>query len=272
MDLKPYNLRSHEGCLRNLIIRKSYYKNELLIVLVSAFKDEKVDEFIDVISNKLSTMIKGSFIHAINSQKNPVNIDEQKLLFGTGQLEEVIDDVKFTISPFSFFQTNTSQLNGFIGEILNFASITSGDVVWDLYCGTGSISLPAAKIANKVYGVELFEQSVEDAKENAKNNNITNAEFYSADLHDKKTPDLLKDFPKADVLILDPPRAGIHKNLLTHILDLEIPRLIYVSCNPATQARDCGILNEKYHIKKIRPVDMFPQTYHIESIAELILK
>lgn len=273
LDLKPYNLRTHEGFVRNLMIRKSYYQNEFLVVLITnKVKDDFESAAIEKISLALKERFKGSFIHAVNSKINPTNIDNSELLWGNGYLIERVLNVDFKISAFSFFQTNSTQLDNFIGEILKKAEIGKDDIVWDLYCGTGSISLPAAKISKKVYGIELFEQSVIDARNNAKLNNIENSEFFTADLHSKDTPDLMNDLEKPNIIILDPPRGGIHSNLLDHLLKLNVPKIIYVSCNPMTQARDYKKLNEKYEIISLKPVDMFPQTYHIESIAVLSLK
>ena len=273
LDLKPYNLRTHEGFVRNLMIRKSYYQNELLIVLITNNpKDDYEVEAIQKISNSLKEKINGSFIHAINSKINPTNIDSSELFWGNGYLIERVLGVDFKISPFSFFQTNSTQLDNFIGEIIIKSDINEKDIVWDLYCGTGSISLPAAKKCQKVYGIELFEQSVIDARRNAELNGISNTEFFSADLHSKDTPSLMNELDRPDLIIMDPPRGGVHKNLLDHLLELEVPKIVYVSCNPMTQARDCKILEDKYEIESLRPVDMFPQTYHIESIGVLKLK
>ncbi|PKL80746.1 MAG: hypothetical protein CVV25_03330 [Ignavibacteriae bacterium HGW-Ignavibacteriae-4] len=142
-------------------------------------------------------------------------------------------------------------------------------VAWDLYCGTGSIALPAAKRVKEMHGVELVESSISDAKVNAELNGIKNTTFQVADLHAKDTPELLDKLPKPDVIFIDPPRAGMHTNLVEHLLTVNAPKIVYVSCNPSTQARDCQLLGEKYKVVSVLPVDMFPQTYHIESIAVL---
>jgi 23S rRNA (uracil1939-C5)-methyltransferase len=147
--------------------------------------------------------------------------------------------------------------------------LKSSDIVWDLYCGTGSITLPAAKNCKKIFGIELIESSVNDAKINAERNEILNVEFFAADLHSAKIPTLLKNLPQPDVVIIDPPRNGTNSNLLGHILEIVPQRLVYVSCNPATQARDLTELAKKYQLREVFPVDMFPHTYHIEVVAIL---
>ena len=177
--------------------------------------------------------------------------------------------IKYKISPFSFFQTNTYQLVNFLKIILNFANISKNETIWDLYCGTGSISLVAANQSKKIIGIELVESSVNDAKSNAILNMINNVEFFAMDLHSKKFNELVNDIDKPDTIILDPPRAGLHKNLISSIISLSPNKIVYVSCNPATQARDCELFSEHYNLIKIQPVDMFPHTFHIESIALL---
>ena len=272
MEMRPYHQRFHDGFLRTLTIRKSNHSNEFLVILkTNEVVDDQQIEFLNQVEKLYAEIFTGSFIHAINTTVNPVNIESQKVIFGSGYLIEDILGEKFKISPLSFFQTNSYQLNDFISEILNYANIKDEETVWDLYCGTGSISLPASRKAKKIIGIELFEGSIEDAKVNAELNGINNCEFYASDLHKKEIPSLLKDLDHPDLVILDPPRAGSHDNLLNHLKEIKPKRIIYVSCNPTTQARDCKKLEDLYRIKKIRPVDMFPQTYHIESIAELEL-
>jgi 23S rRNA (uracil1939-C5)-methyltransferase len=152
------------------------------------------------------------------------------------------------------------------------AELSESQTVWDLYCGAGTISLPASKRVKKVIGIELSESSIKNAKENAELNNISNVDFYCEDLHKKYIPELLNSLEKPDVIIIDPPRAGMHADLVNTLLELEIPKITYVSCNPATQARDCALLSVKYDVTELQPVDMFPQTYHVENIANLVLR
>ena len=209
-------------------------------------------------------------IWAINSSKSPVAKGEIRIVRGEEYLFEKILDINYRISQFSFFQTNSHQLNTFIGKILEIAELKENQIVWDLYCGAGSITLPAAKYVDKIFGFELVEDSITDANYNAKLNLIENATFQQLDLHSKSIMNEFIKFPNPDVVILDPPRAGMHQNLVAALMQLEPKEIVYVSCNPTTQARDLNIMKEKYRIVACQPVDMFPQTYHIENIVKLI--
>lgn len=274
-DTKPHNTITHEGYLRNFVIRRSEKNDEYLVILVTDDIKEPEDEmFLNWYKNEFPGIFPKitNVIHAVNNTKSPVAAGTPEIIKGKGYITESILGVDFRISPFSFFQTNSHQLDQFIENILNFADLSGNETVWDLYCGTGSITLPASKRSDKIFGMELVESSVNDARNNAEINNIVNAEFFSLDLHSKDMPFLLEKLEEPDVIFIDPPRAGMHKNLIEHIMKTGAPKIVYVSCNPATQARDCEILSKKYEIKDIKPVDMFPHTYHIESIAKLELK
>jgi len=272
--ISAYNTLNSTGYLRSLIIRYSKLENKYLIVLITnKIIEESEKQSIVAIEELFEGLkINHTFIHCINSTKSPVAIESSEIIFGNGKLTEEILGIKYEVSPFSFFQTNFTALDVFIGEILNFADIKKDENLWDLYCGTGSITLPASRLCNSITGIELVESSINDAKQNAISNQITNAEFICANLHDKESPEILKSLTRPDTIIIDPPRAGMHENLVKHILDVEAKKIVYVSCNPATQARDCKLLSEKYNIIKVQPFDMFPNTYHIESIALLTLK
>lgn len=272
---RPYNQKSHEGFLRNLVLRNSIANKELMVNLITtAAKTSQDEEFLRFFEGEFAENRPeiSCLIHSVSDKIAQVAVGKPRIIKGLGYIAEAVLGVEFRVSPYSFFQTNSYQLDGFISEILDFASISPADIVWDLYCGAGSISLPAAKRANCVYGIELSESAVDDANANKDLNNIKNAKFYRADLHEKTAPDLLETLPSPDIIIIDPPRAGMHKNLVSHILSIKCPKIVYVSCNPATQARDCKILSENYQILKILPADMFPHTFHIESIALLELK
>jgi len=246
----------------------------LTIMMTKIPQNEEEEKFVEWYTNEFSEKFPRitNLVYAINESKNPVTVSEVKVLKGTGYMTEDILGVEYRISPFSFFQTNSFQLNKFISLIIEAAGITNNMNVWDLYCGTGSITLPAANIARTITGIEIVESSIIDARENAYLNDISNAKFICADLNNKKIPDLLFKLEKPDIVICDPPRAGMNPNLISHLLNLAPKRIVYVSCNPATQARDCALLSEKYTIESVQPVDMFPHTYHIESIAVLNLK
>ena len=274
LNLSPYNSEKKTGFLKNLICRWSELEQKGMFILLTT--QPVIDEELEMIEwfLKLNDSIEqvGSLIHAVNNTQSPVANGDIKKITGQEYMTEEILGIKYKISPFSFFQTNSSQLEKFISEILVAAELQPTDVIWDLYCGTGSISLPAAKQCTMVFGIELSEGSIEDAKHNAEMNGIENVHFLASDLHSKLIPDLLTQLPKPDVVILDPPRAGMHTNLINHLLNLAPKKIIYVSCNPATQARDCDHFTMKYNLVSIQPVDMFPQTYHVESIAHLELK
>ncbi|OGU59251.1 MAG: 23S rRNA (uracil-5-)-methyltransferase RumA [Ignavibacteria bacterium GWF2_33_9] len=275
MGITAFHSHIHEGFLKNLVIRYSRLENEFLVILITNRPTVNAEEeFVSKLYEKVTSQVKNtsSFLWGVNSTLSPLAQGEIVFKKGKGYLTEEILGIKFQISPFSFFQTNPTQLNNFISLILEKAELKPTDFVIDLYCGAGSITLPAAKKVEKIVGFELVQSAVSDAKMNAQLNNIENAEFYVADLHAKETPDLLKQFPTPDVLLIDPPRAGMHKNLVQHIIEIKPKNIIYVSCNPATQARDMILLKEFYEIESCTPVDMFPQTYHTESVAKLILK
>lgn len=272
--VSPYNFMEHNGFLRNFVLRSSLANSEILAVLITnKVNNKKEEEFIAWYKDEFSKnfLDQDSVLWAINDTNNPVTITETNLIKGKGYIVENILDINYRVSPFSFFQTNSSHLNGFISKILELADIKSTDTVWDLYCGAGSITLPASRKCKEIYGIELVASAINDAKSNAERNNIDNTHFYCEDLHSKTIPDLLNQLPKPDVLIVDPPRAGMHKNLVSHIFDLEPKAIVYVSCNPTTQARDIELLKDKYKISELVPVDMFPHTYHVESICRLDL-
>ncbi|MDQ1265834.1 MAG: rRNA (uracil1939-C5)-methyltransferase [Bacteroidota bacterium] len=275
LRVTPYSQRTRSGFLKNLIIRHSLYYHEIMVILLTTlprFEQDELylswlkDEFIPK-HTEVST-----FIHAVNDTVSPVAVGEPEIISGSGFITESILGIDFRISPFSFFQTNSSQLDTFISKILEIAELKQDDVIWDLYCGAGSISLPASKLCNFVYGLELSETSVADAISNARLNNIENIRFEARDLHGKDFQTILESLPKPDVIILDPPRAGMNKNLVNYLIESGVRKIIYVSCNPATQARDCALLSERYTIEFVQPVDMFPQTYHVESIARMLRK
>ena len=272
LETSAYNQRTHEGFLRNLVLRTTKEAAEIMLILVTNDIGEEAD-------TKMIEWLEKDFpeahpevttiIHAINSKPAQVAVGEPELLKGSGTITEEILGIKYRISPFSFFQTNPGQLDKFIGTILDAADPDDNTTIWDLYCGTGSITLPGAKRAGRILGIELVESSIADAKQNAALNDIKNVEFFCADLHDKKIHEFLALMPEPDTIILDPPRAGMHENLVATILRFAPKKIVYVSCNPATQARDCELLSNVYKVTSLQPFDMFPHTFHVESIAVL---
>ena len=274
LQLSGYDPRSHEGFLRSLIIRSSKFSGEIMAVLITQDAISQGDEdflawWYDI--SEVFTQIT-SVLHCINHSWSPVAQGEIVFSKGPLYITESILDITYTISPFSFFQTNSYQLDQFVDHIIQQAHIDEQSHVWDLYCGAGTISLPAAKIAHSVIGIELSESSISNAKQNQALNGISNAEFFAHDLHVPSAITLLQSLKQPDIIIIDPPRAGVHEILLRHMLEISPKRIVYVSCNPATQAIDIALLSEKYEISSIILVDMFPQTAHVESIATLELK
>jgi 23S rRNA (uracil1939-C5)-methyltransferase len=272
LEVAAHNSYNQTGFLKGLCLRHSQYKSETMVNLfTTSIQNENEKEFINWYRFELAKNFPNisSVVHTVNNQ-NSVNIGEIQFVEGNNFITEAILGIEYQVSPFSFFQTNSTQLDTFIKLILDSANLKSADIVWDLYCGTGSITLPAAKLCSEIYGIELSESSVNDAKKNAKNNNISNSFFYAADLHSAKIPELLTTLPKPNVIIIDPPRSGTNSNLIEHILKIAPKKLVYVSCNPATQARDLTELSKKYQLQEVFTVDMFPHTYHIEVVAVLL--
>jgi 23S rRNA (uracil1939-C5)-methyltransferase len=274
-NVTAYDSRANEGFLRNLIIRSTVASKEIMVILIthSVHNDEE-QAYLDWYDNEFAKNDNKISVvgRAVNATRSPVATEKPIITKGNDYITENILGIDFKISPYSFFQTNSKQLNNFIAEIINRADLKPTDTVWDLYCGTGSISLPASKKCKEIIGIEMFEGSVEDARNNANSNGIVNAKFICSDLHEKRIPDLLSVLPKPDVIIIDPPRAGMHANLVNHLLEIGASRIVYVSCNPTTQARDCALLSEIYNVVSVKPVDMFPHTFHVEAIAVLEIR
>jgi len=272
-SVPAYNQRSHEGFLRHLTIRTSRASGAVLGILTTTTPqgDEEqriVDEFLGLLH--LLPPDSG-LLHTINDTRSPVATGIITATAGRPFLEENVLGITYRISPFSFFQTNSRQTEVLVQAALDAAGITTQDVVWDLYCGTGSISLPAARQGRSVIGLELVESAVADARQNAVLNKITNAEFYALDLHSKGALASIAQYPKPDTLIVDPPRSGMHPQIVEHISAIRPPRVSYVSCNPATLARDLAMLQPLYSIEWVQTIDMFPQTSHVEAVACLRL-
>jgi 23S rRNA (uracil1939-C5)-methyltransferase len=191
---------------------------------------------------------------------------------GKGYIEETLEDFRFKISPKSFFQTNTYQAENLYKVTREFAGLTGNETLYDLYCGTGSIGIFCSRQAKKVIGIEVVEDAVKDAYENAAMNGLTHCKFYTGDVADICTDEFFAEHGRPDVIITDPPRAGMHEKLVQQLLRMRAPKVVYVSCNPATQARDLQLLDEAYKVTRLQPVDMFPHTHHIENVALLELK
>ena len=270
-NLDFFDLRNQEGFLRTLMLRQNS-KGEWMI-LIQFFREEKEnrENLLNFILDKFP-QIK-TLLYAINSKGNDSVYDlDIQTYFGEGFIFEEMDGLKFKIGPKSFFQTNYKQALNLYRKTLEFADIQENHVVYDLYTGTGTIAQYMARHAKKVIGIEAVQEAIDAAIENAELNGLNNCTFYCGDMKEVFTEEFLAQHPKADVLITDPPRDGMHPKVIEQILKLSPERVVYVSCNSATQARDLALMKEHYNVVKILPVDMFPQTHHVENIALLIKK
>ncbi|MEL6824041.1 MAG: 23S rRNA (uracil(1939)-C(5))-methyltransferase RlmD, partial [Calditrichota bacterium] len=260
-----YHLRTHKGILRFLVLRKSFAQNKFLINLITS---EAIPEAMEQYADKLCEAFPqiSGVLNTINSGVAQVATgDTYKVIRGSETIFENLGDLTFEISVNSFFQTNSTQALELYKTVAEYAEL-DGEVVWDLYCGTGSIAIFLAKQAKQVVGFEIVENAVKDAYRNAVLNKVDNCEFIAGDLRFQLQKHA--DNPPG-VLICDPPRAGMHKDVLAEMLRLAPKRIVYVSCNPSTMARDLAVLTQDYKILEVQPVDMFPHTYHIESVAKL---
>jgi len=270
-QLSFFDLRKQEGFLRNLIIRTTS-KSGLMVILVLFYEDKTSREnILNYIYQEFPQIT--SLFYIINSKKNDSIADQELCLYkGNPYLLEEMEGLHFKISPVSFYQTNSEQAYNLYKVARDFAQLTGNEIVYDLYTGTGTIANFVASKAKKVVGIEYVEAAVEDAKENSILNQITNASFFAGDMAKVLNNEFVEANGKPDVIITDPPRAGMHKKVIEQIIAMLPNRIVYVSCNPATQARDINLLNEHYKVTKIQAVDMFPHTHHVENVALLILK
>lgn len=266
-----YDARQHTGWLRNVMIRLTR-TGQLMVNIVLAFDDPTLREaLLQTIDQQFPEIT--TLLYTINPKWNDsiydLNVNTYK---GPGYILETLEDYQFKIGPKSFFQTNTAQAEKLYQYTRQMAELTGNETVYDLYCGTGSIGIFVSKQAKKIVGVETIAEAIADAKENAAMNNIKDAAFYAGDVIKICNDAFFAQNGKPDVIITDPPRAGMHEKLIEKLLEIAAPRIVYVSCNPATQARDLALLSEKYNVTKVQPVDMFPHTFHIENIVQLTLK
>ncbi len=264
-NLLPYGIRSHEGFLRFLVIRESHFSGDIMVNIVTAFSDSKnMSKLAQELSQKFP-QIK-SIINTINDRKAQIAFGEEEIvLYGDSFITDKLFDKMYKISANSFFQTNTAQAERLYEIVMEFAEVDKQDTVWDLYCGTGTITLLLAVKAKRVYGFELVERAILDARKNAKEFGVQNVEFILGDVLVEKSN--VKNNPA--VIVVDPPRSGLHPKVAAFLSESNAKKIVYVSCNPTTMARDIKIIKENYNLTKIQPVDMFPQTYHIESVALL---
>ena len=271
LKIIPYDIKKHVGFLRQLVIRSADYNNETMVIIVTSKKDH--DKLSPIIKELSKIKEIKSIINNVNSRKADVSYsEEQYILYGEDSITEKLGTYKFKISPDSFFQTNSKQAKKLYDIIKDEADLKGDEIVYDLYCGTGTIGIYLSDKAKKIFGFEIIHSAIDDAIINASNNNVKNALFFQGDIKDSlvnnKEMDIIE---KPDISIIDPPRSGLHPKALKNIVDLDQKKIIYISCNPATQARDLKeIVGYGYKIKKIRPLDMFPHTPHIETVVTLV--
>lgn len=266
-----YDIREHTGWLRNIIVR--YCSTGELMVNICINHEDEANRvaMLDHLLKEVPEIT--TLLYTINPKWNDSIYDLTPVTYsGNGYVMEMLEGYKFIISPKSFFQTNTKQAEELYRITRDFAGLTGNEILYDLYCGTGSIGIFCSKDAKKVIGVELIEDAIEDAKKNAALNNIEHTHFFAGDVIKICDDAFFAEHGRPDVVITDPPRAGMHEKLVNKLLEIAAPKIVYVSCNTATQARDIALLSEKYLVEKVQPVDMFPHTHHIESVALLTLK
>lgn len=266
-----HNAHSQEGFMRNIIIRNSAIGEWMVVVVFKENDQPKISALLDFVKEQFPQIT--SLLYVINGKMNDTIHDLPVHLYaGKPYLVEQLEDRVFHIGPTSFFQTNSAQTAVLYDVARSFAALTGTENVYDLYTGVGTIALYVAKQAKQVIGIEYVAQAIEDAKHNASLNKVTNCHFYAGDMKTVFNDELISQHGKPDVVIADPPRAGMDEKVIQKLLEHAPPKLVYVSCNPATQARDIALLTEKYEVAKVQPVDMFPHTHHVENVALLTLK
>ncbi len=267
-DWTAYHWRRHRGFLRNLVIRTSR-SGQVLVSLVTSSRDEEgMQAFGEALLEAFPALT--TLLNTVNPTRSPVTTGETFLEHGPGVIEEELGGLRFRLGPDTFFQPNTAQAERLFEVVRELARLEGGETVVDLYCGVGAIALFLARHAGRVIGLELQEAAVEEARANARFNGIDNCTFEAGDVARASLPLIPEDSPKPDLYVLDPPRAGLHPKLSQGLVASGPPRIVYVSCNPATQARDLEVLASAYRIDAVQPVDMFPQTYHIENVVSLV--
>lgn len=266
-----YDLRAQQGLLRTLMIRIAS-TGEIMAVMVFGEDDkERINALLNAVADKFPQIT--SLLYVVNLKVNDTISDQEIITYrGKDYIEEEMEGLKFRVGPKSFYQTNSLQAYELYKVTREFAELVGDELVYDLYTGTGTIANFVAKKAQKVIGIEYVPEAIEDAKINSAINSIDNTLFYAGDMKDVLTDEFIERHGRPDVIIVDPPRAGMHQDVVNVILNAAPKRIVYVSCNPATQARDLALLDEKYKVEAIQPVDMFPHTQHVENVVKLSLK
>lgn len=267
-DYSFFDLRNKEGLMRTLVVRNTSIGEWMVIVVFYEDDIEKREKLMKFIENEYPQIT--SLLYIINQKANDTITDQEVIVWsGRDHIFEEMEGLKFKIGPKSFFQTNNEQAYHLYEIAREFAQLTGPEVVYDLYTGTGTIANFIARNAKKVVGIEYVEEAIEDAKVNSELNGISNTLFFAGDMKDVLNEDFIEFYGKPDVIITDPPRAGMHDDVINAILLAEPKRIVYVSCNPSTQARDLSLLDVKYKVTRVQPVDMFPQTHHVENVVLL---
>lgn len=270
-NLEFYNIRENTGFLRNIIVRNNQVGDVMLTVCFAYDDQDKIVPMLDAIAVEFP-QIK-SLHYVINEKLNDSISDLDCILYkGEDAIWETMGKLKFKIGPKSFYQTNSEQAYKLYSVAKKFAALTGNEVVYDLYTGTGTIAQFISDKASKVIGIEYVKEAIEDARINAEANGITNCTFFDGDMKDILTADFIKEHGKPEVMIIDPPRAGMHPDVVKVIMEAAPERIVYVSCNPASQARDLAMMSPMYEITAVQPVDMFPHTMHVENVCALKLK
>lgn len=266
-----YDIRANEGLMRMMMIRIASTGEIMLVMVFSEPREEAIADVMEAIKNRFPQIT--SLMYVINLKVNDSITDQEVLLYsGRDYIEEEMEGLRFRIGPKSFYQTNSQQAYRLYQVARSLADLTGQELVYDLYTGTGTIANFIARQAREVIGIEYVPEAIEDAKLNSRVNGIQNTRFYAGDMKDVLTDDFVASNGRPDVMIVDPPRAGMHEDVVKVILHAAPSRIVYVSCNPATQARDLALLDEKYRVDAIQPVDMFPHTHHVENVVKLTLR
>lgn len=270
-QIPVYNEETKQGLLRHIVIKVGIRSHEIMCILV--INGKKIPYEQELIEMLVKTYDVKTIVKNLNTKNTNVILGQENIVIhGDGYIYDILGEYTFKISPLSFYQVNPVQAEVLYNTAIEMANLTKEDILFDLYCGIGTIGIFASSYVKKVYGIEIVEQAIQDAKENAKINQIQNIEFLAGDVEKVFSNLMEKKQVYPDVIIVDPPRKGLDNNTITNILAVEPRKMVYISCNPATMVRDMKALEEKYEVKEIQPVDMFPFTGHVETIAVLCLK
>lgn len=264
-----YDLRAQQGLLRTLMLRIASTGEVMAVMVFGSDEADKINELMTAVKENFPEIT--SLLYVINLKVNDTIGDQEVITFsGRDYIEEEMEGLKFRVGPKSFYQTNSRQAYTLYKVARDFADLSGNELVYDLYTGTGTIANFVARRASRVIGIEYVPEAIADAKVNSQVNGITNTEFFAGDMKDILTDEFIAEHGRPDVMIVDPPRAGMHEDVVKVILNAEPRTIVYVSCNPATQARDLALLDPKYRLVAIQPVDMFPHTAHVENVVKLI--